>query len=116
VRLKSDIGNVQCRKLITALYQAREAHATPAHAHEPGCSVAGRHLIGALVGADRGHRQALADRPEAQETNAKLPLQSGSVAVGFQVPFDRVTNVRGDVLEVRKSIGIARNSITAIFD
>ena len=40
MRLKSDIGNVQCRKLITALYQARKVHATPVYTYDGGCSVA----------------------------------------------------------------------------
>jgi hypothetical protein len=66
-------------------------------------------LISTLVGTGGSHRQAVADRPEAQETNAKFSLQIGSVSVGFEVPFDGVTNVRGDVLEVRKSIGLGNS-------
>jgi hypothetical protein len=43
-------------------------------------------------------------------------LQSCPVAVGFEVSLDRIANVGGDVLEDRKSLGIARNSVAVIFD
>ena len=58
----------------------------------------------------------VADRPEAQETNAKLALQPGAVAVGFQAPFDRIADVRRHVLEVREPIRIARHSVAVILD
>jgi hypothetical protein len=46
-----------------------------------------------------------------------LARRSGApVAVCFEVPFDGIANVRGHVLKVGKSIGIARHSIAVILD
>lgn len=73
-------------------------------------------MIRALIGTGGDHRQAVPDRPEAQETDTELPLQSCAVAVRFEMPLDRIANVGSDVLEVRKSLGIARNPVAVIFD
>ena len=93
----------------------REEHAALRHLVAR-VALAHRHLIGALVGAGGRHRQGFADGPEAQETNAKLALHATAPAFRLQVAFDRVADVRGDVLEVRQAFVVTRDAVAIVLD
>jgi hypothetical protein len=79
-------------------------------------ALAHRHLICALIRARREHRQIFADRPKAQEPDAEFALQFGAAAIGLEPPLDRVADVRGDVLEVGKAVGVARHAVAVVTD
>jgi len=73
------------------------------------------HLIGMVVGADRGHRELFAHGPKAQETDAEFPLQTGR-SVRLHPALDRIADVSGDVTKVGPPLRIARNALAVIAD
>jgi len=73
-------------------------------------------LIGAMIGAGRGHNQGLADSPKAQQADAKLALHAGRVTLRLEVSFDRVANVGGNVLKIRQAVGRSRDAFPVILD
>src|SRR6516225_1273750 len=75
-----------------------------------------QHLIGSLIGTGRGNREGVTDGPKTQQADAILSLQTAAGPLCFQVPLDRIANVRSDVLEVRKPVGGARHTVSVILD
>ena len=73
------------------------------------------HLVGALVGAGRGHGELVAHRPEAEQADAEFALQAGA-PVGLQPPLDRVADVGGDVAEIGPPLGVARHAVAVVAD
>jgi hypothetical protein len=78
-------------------------------------SLANDHLIGALIGARTGHGKRLADRPEAEQPDAELPLDPGGAAL-LETALDRVANMCGDIAEIRPPIRVARHPDSVIAD
>src|ERR1700730_2657401 len=73
------------------------------------------HLIEALIGTARSHREPLAHGPKAQQSDAKFPLQTASRAVCLQASLDRVADMSRDVLEVRQPVRIAGDAFAIVF-
>src|SRR4029077_15982167 len=73
------------------------------------------HLIDALIVPARRHREPLAHGPEAQQSDAKFPLQAASGTVCLQASLDRVADMSRDVLEVRKPVRIAGDAVAIVF-
>lgn len=73
----------------------------------PGVALAHRHLVRALVGADRRHCQCVADGPSAQEADSELALQITAKHLSFQLPIDRGVDMRRNVVDVRQALFVA---------
>src|SRR5204862_3780311 len=71
------------------------------------------HLIGTVVVAGRSHGDGAAHGPEAQQPDAKFTLKPGH-AVLLQPAFNGIADVRGDVVEVRTAVFIARHAIPVV--
>jgi hypothetical protein len=82
----------------------------------PSVALTHRHLVGALVGAGRRHRQRIAHCPKAQQPDAELALEAAAAAFGLQVPLDRIADLRGDVLEVGHPGFVARHAVAIVLD
>src|SRR6266478_1077762 len=71
------------------------------------------HLVGASVLTGRGQQKLLAQRPEAQQADAELALQSPH-ALRFQASLDRVAHVRGDIVEIRRAVRIPAHAFAIV--
>ena len=73
------------------------------------------HLAERSVLARRGQRERLAERPEAEQTDAELALDTLR-AVPLQLLLYRIANVGRDVPEVRPAEIVTRDSFTVVGD
>jgi hypothetical protein len=64
------------------------------------------HFPCAAIRGGRGQYQFIAQSPEAEEPDAKLPLNPRALARG-KPAFDRIADVCGDILEIRQSFSCA---------
>src|SRR6266498_3858859 len=71
------------------------------------------HLVGASVLTGRAQQKLFAQRPEAQQADAELALQSPR-ALRFQPPLDGVADVRGHVVEIRLAVRILADALTVV--
>src|SRR6266852_3023077 len=73
------------------------------------------HLPGTAVVARRSQQKIFTQRPEAQETDAELTLQSLRT-LRLQAPLDGVAHVGGDVVEVRLAVGVPAHALAVVLD
>ena len=71
------------------------------------------HLIGFSVSPRRNQRERLAYRPETEQTNPVLPLNSFNT-LGLQPAFNGITDVRGYEPEVRYTVLISGDALTVV--
>ncbi len=71
------------------------------------------HLPGASVVARRSQQKIFAQRPEAQQADAELALQSLR-SLRLEPPLDRIADVGGDVVEVRLAVGVPAHALAVV--
>jgi len=71
------------------------------------------HLIGAVVGTGRCHRDFVSQSPETQQPDAELTLQTGC-ASGLQPLFDGIADMGGDIMKIRPAIFAAWHALTIV--
>src|SRR5437868_8295588 len=71
------------------------------------------HLPGAAIVAGRGEQQILPERPEAQQADAELALQSPR-ALGFQLSLDGVADVGRHIVKVRSAVSIPAYALSVV--
>ena len=76
-------------------------------------ALAQMHLPGASVLAGRGQQKLFAQRPEAQQADAELALQSAR-ALRFQPPLDGIADVRRHVVEIRFAVRIPAHALAVV--
>src|SRR5438067_939382 len=80
-----------------------------------GIAFAQMHLAGASIVTGGGQQQLFAERPEAQQSDAELALQSLR-ALRFQAALDGVADVCRHIVKIRLAIGVFAHTLTIVLD